>query len=257
MLNICFGDSECGTIKYALRGEKVICSYTSLEIGKIAPNDFDLSRKKYVDFSFNNCTEEERKDIWKDEADRFKQIISAANIGEDLKVWIATSPYSKCGYYHLIYNLQNVACKIYVVEMPENIGTNQDLYDRSWGEASPDEIIKCANLQRELSFEERAKIAQKWLMLTEENAELRLNDKGELIGVSIDFIDDEIMSNVPNGEFVFSKLLGLTLQNSIHILNVSFVAFRINKLVEKGRLMVVKYPEEDVHAWYQTILKRT
>lgn len=256
MINVCFDESECGALKMALRGEKVTFSYTMLEIGKIAPQDFELSRKQCVDFYFDICSSEERAETYSWESKRFEQIISAAKSGEDFRIWVATSPHSKCGYYHLIYSLQNIACKIFVVEMPKHIGTRQEFYDRFWGEVSHKEMAACVNLQRELTIEERDSISQKWLILMEENAELRINLGGELTSVPIDYFDDEIMSYVPDGKFIFVKLLGLTLQNCIHRLDVAFVAFRIKALVEKGQLKVIKSPKNAIDTWRQTILKR-
>ena len=41
MLNVCFGDSECGALKQALNGEQVTFSYRGLELGRVSNEYFD------------------------------------------------------------------------------------------------------------------------------------------------------------------------------------------------------------------------
>lgn len=54
MLDICFGASECGMLKYALRKSHngVTYSFCGLEFGKIDEENFIESRKKWIDFAF-------------------------------------------------------------------------------------------------------------------------------------------------------------------------------------------------------------
>ena len=244
MLNICFHESEAGMLKVALRGEKVSYSYTSLDLGRISLTDFDISRKYWIDALYAICSEQERAQIFEEEKNRFQEIIMAAKQGETLRIWTASAPFSKCGYYHLVYNLRGVDCKILVVEMPKNIGSRSGRLDKAWWDATPDQMSKHKNRQKELSVDERSAIVQEWTKLMESNADLRLNINDKLTNVTVDFFDDEIMSNVPNGEFRVAKLVGLTLGGCIHTITSYFVADRIRVLIEKGKLKIVQYAEQ-------------
>lgn len=256
MLNVCFNESQCGMIKYILK-EKVTYSYTDLELGKIEPTDFDEARKEWVDFCYHDwCLDAEKEHIWKDQKKRFQHIIEAARQGEELRIWVSTAPFAKCGYYHLIYSLREVDCRIFVVEMPLNIGTRQDVYDRSWGEAKPEEMKTCLSLQKKISLAERAAIAQKWIWLLEGNGELRLNINGKLTTVPADYLDDEILSYAPDGEFKMIELMGETLSNCKHWLNPEFIARRIWALVEKVELIIIEYVKCDTGSYYHSILKK-
>ena len=77
MLDICFGESECGMLKYALRKSNygVTYSFCGLEFGKISSENFIESRKKWIDFAFAICSPKERAKILKEDIARFDEII--------------------------------------------------------------------------------------------------------------------------------------------------------------------------------------
>lgn len=187
-------------LKYALRKttDGVTFPFHALELGNIAPENFIKSRKEWIDIFFAGCSEKELEEILKEDIERFQKIISAAKYGERLRIWYASSPYSKCGYYHLIHSLQDVECSILVVEMPAYLsGKKGASRDDSWCGVHPMAIQKSVSLQRELSAEERNAIAAKWEKLLQENTKLRLNVKGELTSVPKDYLDKEIISYAP------------------------------------------------------------
>lgn len=262
MLDICFGASECGMLKYALRKSHngVTYSFCGLEFGKIDEENFIESRKKWIDFAFAICSPKERKKILKEEVARFNEIIETAKKGEILRVWCATTPCAKSGFYHLIYNLQGIDCPILVVEMPASFSiyrSGDENVDHSWGEVEPEMMEKAVLLQRELSKAERDTIASKWAKLVEENADLRLNVDGELTSVPIDYMDKEIMDVAPLEEFKMVKLVGFILAHSRHGVSDSFIAERIETLIEKKELTVVKRAKKREDYYRDTILKRT
>lgn len=261
MLDICFGESECGMLKQALRksNQGVIFSFRGLGLGKIDSKNFIGARKEWIDSFFAICSRKTRAKILNEDVARFEEITKAAKRGEILRIWYASSPDSKCGYYHLIYNLQGIDCPILVVEMPVSFSSYRSAdegVDHSWGEVEPKMMEKGIFLQRELSKEDRDIIALKWEKLVQENADVRLNVNGELTSVPKDYLDKEIMSYAPDGEFKMATLIGLMLGNSRHGISDSFVAERIEVLIDNCELTVVKRAkkrEDD----YSTILRRT
>ena len=262
MLDVCFGASECGMLKYALRkcNYGVTYSYCGLEFGKISNENFIESRKKWIDFAFAICSPKERAKILKEDVARFDEIIATAKKGETLRIWYASTPCSKSGYYHLIYNLQGIDCPILVVEMPASFSSyrsSDESVDHSWGEVEPEMMEKGVFLQRELLREERDTIASKWAKLVEENADLRLNVDGELTSVPIDYMDKEIMDAAPLEEFKMVTLIGFILAHSRHGVSDSFIAERIEALIEKNELTVIKRAKKREDYYRDTILKRT
>lgn len=240
MLNVCFGDSEAGMLKCALRGETVTYSHRLLDLGGIDAQHFAEGRRKWIDNFFSMCSKRTRSKIWKEDCKRFDQIIEAATREKELRIWFASSPHSRCGLYCLVYSLQHIDCQIYVVEMPTNIGYREEWCDKSWGEATPEEARNCLKLERLLSIEERNDISRKWAKLAEENAELRLNVNGEVTSLPIDYLDEEIMSYAPKDkEFKLGNLVGTTLGKCVHAVSDAFIADRIEAMIDGGLFVVV------------------
>jgi hypothetical protein len=160
----------------------------------------------------------------------------------------------------LIFNLQGIDCPILVVEMPATFSSYRsadESVDHSWGEVEPEMMEKGVFLQRELLKEERDAISLKWEKLAQENSNLRLNVNGELTSVSEDYLDKEILSYAPDGEFKMAKLVWLMLGRSRHGVNDSFVADRIEALIDKNELTVIKRAKKREQYYYDTILRRT
>lgn len=262
MLDVCFGESECGMLKYALRKNKdgVIYSFRGLELGKIDNDDFIESRRKWIDTFFAICSPKERAKILKEDIARFNEIIETAKKGETLRIWCATTPCAKSGFYHLVYNLQGIDCPILVVDLPADFSSyrsGDESVDHSWGEVEPEMMEKGVFLQRELLRKERDTIASKWAKLVEENADLRLNVDGELTSVPIDYMDKEIMDAAPLEEFKMVTLIGFILAHSRHGVSDSFIAERIEALIEKNELTVIKRAKKREDYYRDTILRRT
>lgn len=243
MIEVVFSDSECGAFKVGLKkGANVICSYTNLELGKLSAKDFDKEREKLLGIYFSDCSKDEIDEIKKQEKERFSKIIEAAKNGSELRIWHSSSPYSKCGYYHLIYNLQGINCRVYAVEMPSEEGYKQESErcDQSWREVNVGCLKKYTSLTVELSKEERTAIADKWHKLIKENAELRINIEGELTSVPINYLDEEILSYAPKKEYKIVNHIANCLNKCPHGLDVSFFEERIKFLIKSGKLKVNK-----------------
>ncbi len=255
MLNVCFGDCECGMLKVALDGEPVTYSHRALEIGQITPARFTEARRKWIDSAFSVCSKRRRAKIWKEDCKRFKKIVDAAKKEKNLRIWCASSARAKCGLYHLIYSLQGIDCALYVVEMPSYVGFRRPPFDKSWGEADSDEARDCLKFQRKLTKEECVQFAQIWEKLATENAELRLNINGQITSLPVGYLDNEIVRRAPkNSEFKLGWLVGEMLGKSTHILFNTFVSDRIEALIDSGEFAVVK-KMRDPKEYYNSILR--
>ena len=240
MLNICFNSGEHTLLRLGLPMEKSIYSYEDLDWGRIHSNDFDTAREELIYKSFASCSEIEKKKIIKEARERHNDIIKAAKMHQDLRIWCASNPAAQCGLFYTIHSLKGIDCRIFIVNMPNSIGCLPIDHDRSWLEAEPDDVEPCLNFQREISAPERQVYEQIWEMLANENAELRVNIKGRITSVPVDYFDDEILSYAPvNRDFKLANLAGYVLQCPRY-LNPSFVEDRIETMIAQGRITLVK-----------------
>ncbi len=241
MLNVCFDGGEYGLIRIAMAGEKTNYSYTDMDCGKISHDDFNEARKGWIDRIYSFCTEREKSKTLKDEHTRFNEIIKVAKRDGELRVWRAKNPATMCGFLHLMYSLQNIDCKVFVVDMPDCLGDREAHWDKSWSEIEPDDVRICLNLQREISRIERDKYVQIWEQLSSENAELRVIIDGVLTSVPIDYLDDEILSYAPRDvDFKLGTLIGISLGNCSHYLSWGFIESRIEAMIDKGIIEVIE-----------------
>lgn len=254
MLDICFGSSECGTLKCGLKTTHVTYSYFGLELGEISSESFDFCREKWVDDFFRDLPKKERDKIKRDQKERFKKIIDAAKSGEQLRIWFASSPCSKCGYYHLIYELRDFNCDISVVEMPKEAGIKR-AGDNSWGEVNVWDIEKYIPLTHNLARAERQRIADLWKKLAKENAPLRLNINGVITSVPEDYLDEEILSYAPKGQYKLGRHIAECLVRCTHGLSDGFYAGRIIQLARQGKLRMVN--EQKRPNFYSSILEKS
>ena len=255
MINICFDDSTCGAMKHGLR-EKSTFIYSGLCYGKIHPKFFDETRKSRIDRIFSFCSQRERNKIFKEEKKRFEDLINQIKCDKEARIWYANNASDKCGLYHFIHALQGIDCKIYAVEMPGNIGFRDEDWEKSWGEAEPEDFEECLPLTRLIDAEERDELSQKWEKLIAENSDLRVIISGEVSSVPVDYLDDKIMEQAPtDGEFKSGYLIGMALGKTAHYLSCGFAEWRVEELIKKGALIMVDKNEGPAH-WNMYILRR-
>ena len=216
MIDVSFADSECGLIRLSLRksASGATFPYRNMDLGKISEDDFILGRRKWTDNLFYNCSKKEKQGIYKEDDERFQNIIDAAKRGETLRIWYSDCAFSKCGFYHLVYSLRDTAATILTVKFPESALNGENKERMSWGHLTPEDVDNFVVLQKPLEENEKKEIINKWERLIEDNAELRISVDGEIVSVSEDYFDDKIMRYAPNGEFKVVSLVGFILGNS-------------------------------------------
>ena len=143
-----------------------------------------------------------------------------------------------------------------MVEFPDDTGYCQGGRDRSWGEANSALVTESMSLQRELTAEEISHFSEYWERLVAENAELRINENGEIKSVPIDYLDEEILSFSPEGEISLIRATGEMLGRSKHIISDSFVIGRIEAMIELGKYEVIKKAGSEEDYYRDTILKK-
>lgn len=259
MLNVCFGASECGMIRIGLFPEKTTYIGFMLDLGRLAPDEFDMDQLNNIKLSFSNCNEKECIEIFDKYCDRLNEIIEITKKEKEIRIWYASSQRSMCGYYYLVSKIKDIDCKINVIEMPDNISYRGKNFDKSWGEAESKDIKPSLSLEKTLTREEINQIVLKWDKLVEENSELRLNINGEIKSVPIDYLDNEIISYFPkNKEVKLIRVIAKTMQKCKHALSDDFIARRIESLISKNVITVeneVKNKNQTLIYYNETILK--
>lgn len=255
MLNVCFDECAFGAMRHGLH-ERSNYSYYAMSYGPISREVFDATREKRIHQVYRACPLEERIEMIAEEKQRFDDIIKAAKLDKEIRIWYANNSSDKCGLYHLIHALQGVDCKIFVVEMPSNIGFRDPSWEKAWGEADPKDFSACLHLAREISCEERDAMSQKWQRLEEENAMLRVMIDGEITSVPEDYLDDIILSNAPDGvDFKAGNMVGYTLGRSAHYITCGYAEWRTEELIKQGKLIVIKR-DDNPELWNMMILRR-
>ena len=243
MINVCFGDSECGMLRLVFGKKNVFRWYGLLDLGDISTTNFENARKKQMETFLYKCSAKQKARLIQQEQESVAMILQRVEQGEALRIWVASEPRSKCGFYHVMHTMKATPIDIFAVEMPDNIGYRGPGYDRSWGEADPFAIEQCLSLQRLIRADERAEIAARWEKLAVENAPLRLNIDGEIKSVPVDYLDEEILSCAPQGPFVLISLVGNMLGRSRHGVSDGFILDRVVDMTNNGRFRVVSGPE--------------
>ena len=255
MLNVCFDECAYGAMKCGLREESTH-SYYALCYGPIHPESFDEIRKIRINQIYALCTLEERVKMIAEEKQRFDDIIDIAKREKELRIWYANNAADKCGLYHLTHALDGIDCKLFVVEMPSNIGFRDPEWEKSWGEADPDDFADCLPLAREVDMSKRDAWTKKWDKLVAENSTLRILLNGEVTSVPTDYLDEEILSFAPvDVDFKAGYLVGITLGRSAHYIACGYAEWRIEELIKQGKLIVVDR-DDDPELWNMMILRR-
>lgn len=252
LIEICFGDSECGLIKFALNKSGAVFNLCgALDQGKVDTTNFWASRKEWIDDCFGNYSPRQREKMLNEEKEKLSKVVTHARGNGSIRLWISNAAYSQCGYYWLISMLQEFDCEISVVEL-----MGQSEKEESWGMVDPDTVRNAQGTARVLSREERNEIAEKWKKLCATDTPLRVMAEGELVGANEDYFDDVILSYAHDGEFSEIKLMSDVIGMSSHWLNDSFILKRIEWLISVGKLQVISQEKRDSSTKPIRILRR-
>ena len=255
MMDICFGDSECGMLRFVLGKRDVLRGWSTLDLGRLAAPDFLSARKQWCE-DFFVCSKWKRLRFFREEKRRAERILARAKRGDIPRIWVASQPSSRCGFYQMVHALQAVADTILVVELPDDTGYQPGGADRSWCELDFPEVADCLNLQRELTVEERSQIADTWERLTAENAELRVNEDGRIVSVPVDYLDEEIYARSPEGEFPPIRAVGDMIGRSKHMISDSFVSDRLEAMIAAGRYEVVRQAPPGADPLRESVIRK-
>lgn len=210
--------------------------YLYLDIGKL-----DDSRESFL----RNYIQEDYIDI-KNQIESFLKLID-----QDVLVRIWSSKKNANDYllvYYMCNLLRNMKIPISVIYT-----TDYNEYVLHIAQMKKEEFLCFFDYQKRLSKEEVNKFAMKWDKLVEENGELRVCVGGTIVSKNYRDYDEIILSmlhkiQLEDGICTKSKLVGRFMaQEIISDMSVRMGYFLINRLIQNGKIKVVKRDAKEFH----------
>ncbi|MDP4093910.1 MAG: DUF3658 domain-containing protein [Bacillota bacterium] len=268
MLEVVFSDSAKGAMKAAKKynsevvaegiSKDVACIGLNLDIGDITGEIDSQERKKEFIRVFNSVSfkEKEIERFFKSQREDFEKLLMAAKSKEPIRVWRSNAPFSACAFAFLCNALENIECKISIIDLPEYWTTSDNTIQScsDWSEVLPDKLHGFLHLEREITDMEKRLQSCFWSDLKAENAPLRALVNGKLISVPEDFYDHIIIKNIPENEFVMVQLIGTILGKYPLGIGDGWYALRIKKMIAENKLEIIE--NKDPSHPYGTILKK-
>ena len=243
------------------KAEDVVGLSFALDIGDIESSVIDDSRRDLIAQFLNanpwnelNEMEESINHYWENCVSDLNKLLIKAKAGEPIRIWYSDAPYSKCGFYNTVYQLNKFGCHISAVKLPDYmpIGDQEVKEIVSWAEVSPGEFAYYLPLEFEVPESMQKTIIMEWEKLKQENSPLRIVLNGKIHSEKLDFYDRFIRKEIPDGNFKVGQLIGFVLGRNMLGIGDWLIAQRIKKMIESGELIVIHKDS----AFYGTTLKR-
>ena len=175
---------------------------------------------------------------------------------EEIRLWVDNLPDTRCGLLFAADILRGSKTSIHIVELPERFerGDGTVVHYRSWGEVDPELFgLFAAAGERVLTSEEIENFSEKWRQLQVQNAPLRVIVDGEVASAGLDWYDDLIRREFPDGSCRAAEIIGRALGRQGIPTGDVFVARRLQHFIEAGELAVVS---EGGRGFYSAVLRR-
>lgn len=157
MIEVCFSDSEKGTLKVAQHvnsetvtiigyigtpplwkpesgrsgkplggeSEEVLALSFALDIGEISNNVLTETRKELMFKMLTSPSQRDDReqlqwyeDFWNTDVENLSKLLEYAKNHKHIRVWYSDLPYSVCGLHHVMSLLKNSDCKVTAVKLP-------------------------------------------------------------------------------------------------------------------------------------------
>ncbi|MEG1519916.1 MAG: DUF3658 domain-containing protein [Clostridia bacterium] len=226
-----------------------------LNVGKISDLEFVAARKEGI---FNSCYNFNppyiTNAICESELKRFEELIAVAKTRATIRVWVSRVPDILCEFFHLIHCLQGVDCAVVAVELCKSYVDfeGNKIQPNSFSQIAPQDLCKAISDVRELSIDERDSIAKKWDKLKEENGDLRIIEKGEIVSKSFEYLDQIIDTYSLKNNVSARKLIFRIMRKTLMI--DSIIGARLEQLIALGKYDCVKWVARGLPFGY--IIKR-
>lgn len=243
----------------------VCCLDLALSIGEITEDEIGIQRQHVFEQIFSVCP----MDIqWLEKKLRkVKEALAAvcarSAAGEAIRIWYSHNPDDLCGLYWLMAKInQFEKCgPVYLVKLPEWVVTANHTVIRynGWGEVRPGECGRYAALQQQAPKALISGYAMQWRQLQGENAPIRVVLNGQLVSAPENIYDEFILRElvVREDEFSEAHLIADVMGKYQLGIGDTWLAFRIEKMLQSGILKVVTEAPEDGPVYRRMLRKCT
>lgn len=183
--------------------------------------------------------------------------------GEPLRIWYSDNPDEACGLYWFAAGLRPFKAfikELYLVKLPQFKENENGTLSQStaWGEIMPGEWSRYLPYQKTVSSAFIDYCSMVWQSLQQENAPLRVVLNGRVQGVDDALYDRFILKEIEaeENEFFEARVIGRVLGKYQLGISDSFIACRIEKMIESGRLKTITSPSKDEPIYRKKLRKQ-
>lgn len=159
---------------------------------------------------------------------------------EEVWIWMGQNQHDVCGYYWLMSQLKNYQGRIQVLYLNNLPFINEKgniFYPTHLHQIQPKEFLKAKKLSRPITLSEFEVDPDEWKKLCSESALVRILEGGKKISSREEsFYDKDLLGVVTPGFQKVSKVLFTALGKMKIQTGDVFLAWRIRKLIEEGKL---------------------
>lgn len=248
------------------KGKDLYCFDLALSIGDITEMGIGSQRKAALSklrsiWPIEDSDDELEEKLLKDQT-ALDAVLERSAAGEPIRIWYSHNPDEMCGMYWLMSLLRPIKDRgpVYLVKLPEWEYREDGVIcsHNGWGELGPGEWGRYQTLQQEAMPAFFALCATKWSQLKEENAPLRVFLNGQLQSVSDTIYDSFILREIKRQPEVFVEAIVVANVLGKYQLGIgdAWVALRIEKMIEAGKLEVVEPASDGDIVYRQKLRKR-
>lgn len=185
---------------------------------------------------FNTC--------WRDCVEDLERL---KNAPEKIRVWLDDTPNAQCGLLFVADLLQNSDTEIHVVKLPEKIKRDDGcvIMYRGWFDVEHELFQTFLHLEKILTTDEVHQLAERWKILLEENARLRVIQDEKIVSAAEDYYDDLIRRNFPKEPCKIVRIVGMSLSDVP--MHDGFIAKRVQHFIKTGELVVVSNTQDGIY----------
>ena len=230
--------------KNDLEDSKVIVIELDLDIGLISlikeQNEMAWQSKR-LEGNFYRKTDLER--IWRSSIEAIDTIKKAVKEAESVRIWWSDVSAEICGFYYAISLLKNSKGKIISIKIPfyNKLSKSESEFVYNHGSTIIEEdqwnaLKKYGNV---LKTKEMKEIASYWKLLEKENAPIRVQINGNLLGVKESFYDQFIYDFIEQKKVMVREIMG-RLSDLGFSLPLWWIVLRLKQLDDLNKIKISK-----------------
>ncbi|MBV7274873.1 DUF1835 domain-containing protein [Clostridiaceae bacterium UIB06] len=247
IIHIVFSESAEGCFKQAIskkiiNGDKLIALYDNISNGAIN----NLKDVKNRSVWWNELNEEEDyfyydKNELEDNYKKFYSNISEINSEDAVYLWYGHCDREICGMLYTLHLLKDKEVNLYGINVSDKIIENNQGRVFTYIANSASEIIverlgEYFKLAKKIEIGEHERLLDNWRKLTKENSILRSYKNGEMLSVSEEYFDKEILKFTDKEYKKSARIVGDVLGNTEPRISDVYIFWRVKQLVKSDKL---------------------